>query len=211
MTRAAERTRSALVEAAIAVFAEKGFSGGSVRDITRKAQANQGAINYHFGGKEGLYREVLRATFLAFGEFNLLDAGTLDTVSPHEALRLFVRQLLLPLLKRNQLARYIRIMNWEILQRSEVFQELATTENASLLPLTEKLVRKFLGENADPEAVAVTTLWLVHQGFIFVRDYEHLTRPPFNLKVDESFVDRLVAILSRLLSAGLSGFGAREP
>lgn len=210
MTRAAERTRSALVEAAIAVFAENGFAGGSVRDITRKAQANQGAINYHFGGKEGLYREVLRATFLAFGEFNLLDAETLDTMAPQDALRLFVRQLLLPLLKRNQFARYIRIMNWEILQRTEVFQELATTENTSLLPLTERLVRKFLGSDADPEVIAVTTLWLLHQGFIFVRDYEHLARPPFSITIDDAFVERLADLLGRLLSGGLSGLEIRE-
>ncbi len=53
------------------------------------------------------------------------------------------------------------------------------------------------------------TLWLLHQGFIFVRDYEHLTGPPFNIQRDEAFVDRLVTFLSRLLLTGLSGVGTR--
>ncbi|UVF21186.1 CerR family C-terminal domain-containing protein [Microvirga terrae] len=205
MSRASERTREALIEAAAIVFAEKGYEGGSVRDITRKAGANQAAITYHFGGKEGLYREVLRVAFAALKESDVLDAERLDVLEPREALRLFVRQMLLPLLKRTVLARYIRILNWEILQRTDIFQDLAMAENASLVTSAERLVRRFLGEEASAEEVAVASLWLLHQGFIFVRDYEYLTRPPHNLKVDESFVDRLADFLTRLLASGLAG------
>ncbi|MCB8822633.1 TetR/AcrR family transcriptional regulator [Microvirga rosea] len=205
MIRPADRTRQALVDAAVAVFAEKGYEGASVREITRKAQANQAAITYHFGGKEGLYREVLRATFQAFKAFNLLEPEKLEAMEPQEALRLFVRQQLLPLNKREQLARFIRILNWEVLQRTDAFQELVVSENTSVLPVAEGLVRRFLGEDADPEAVAISTLWLLHQGFIFVRDYEHLGRAPLNFKLDDDFVERLADLLSRLLTAGLSG------
>jgi AcrR family transcriptional regulator len=186
------------------VFAEKGYDGGSVRDITRKANANQAAINYRFGGKDGLYREVLRRAFTALNEANATASGSLDSLEREEALRLFVRQMLLPLLKRNALARYIRILNREILQRTDVFQDLAMAENASLVTSAERLVRRFLG-GASAEEVAVASLWLLHQGLIFVRDYEYLTRPPHNLKVDESFVDRLADFLTRLLSSGLAG------
>jgi AcrR family transcriptional regulator len=191
--------------AATIVFAEKGYDGGSVRDITRKANANQAAINYHFGGKDGLYREVLRRAFTALNEADATASGSLDSLEREEALRLFVRPMLLPLLKRNALARYIRILNWEILQRTDVFQDLAMAENASLVTSAERLVRRFLGEGASAEEVAVASLWLLHQGLIFVRDYEYLTRPPHNLKVDESFVDRLADFLTRLLSSGLAG------
>ena len=59
--RSSEATRGALIEAATTVFAEQGFEAGSVRTITRIAKANQAAITYHFGGKDGLYRAVLRA------------------------------------------------------------------------------------------------------------------------------------------------------
>lgn len=53
------KTRSAIIEAAGELFAEKGFNGVTVRDITNKAQANLSALNYHFGTKEGLYHEVV--------------------------------------------------------------------------------------------------------------------------------------------------------
>ncbi len=42
------------------LFAEHGFDNVTVRDICQQARANVAAVNYHFGGKSGLYDEVLR-------------------------------------------------------------------------------------------------------------------------------------------------------
>jgi AcrR family transcriptional regulator len=42
------------------VFARRGFDGASIREITRGASANLGAITYHFGSKRGLYEAVLK-------------------------------------------------------------------------------------------------------------------------------------------------------
>ena len=54
-------TRAALIAAGRRVFATRGFDGSSVRDITREADANLGAITYHFGSKRALYEAVLTA------------------------------------------------------------------------------------------------------------------------------------------------------
>ncbi|NNF37082.1 MAG: helix-turn-helix transcriptional regulator, partial [Gemmatimonadetes bacterium] len=43
------------------LFAEQGYDGASVRAITSRAEANLGAITYHFGSKQALYHEVLRS------------------------------------------------------------------------------------------------------------------------------------------------------
>jgi AcrR family transcriptional regulator len=53
-------TRDKLLEAAERLFLKKGYEGVSIRDITDSAGANVAAINYHFGGKENLYREFFR-------------------------------------------------------------------------------------------------------------------------------------------------------
>lgn len=50
----AEITRVTLVEAAIRLFAERGYDAVSTRDIADLAAANIGSIAYHFGGKPGL-------------------------------------------------------------------------------------------------------------------------------------------------------------
>jgi len=51
-------TRERLLDAAERLFAERGFRSASVRDITRESSCNIAAVNYHFGGKSNLYREV---------------------------------------------------------------------------------------------------------------------------------------------------------
>ncbi|MFO7870526.1 MAG: TetR/AcrR family transcriptional regulator [Kiritimatiellia bacterium] len=52
-------TRERLMEAGAALFAERGYDAVSVRDITGAADANVGAITYHFGSKENLFGEVM--------------------------------------------------------------------------------------------------------------------------------------------------------
>jgi TetR/AcrR family transcriptional regulator len=57
----ADRTRAALLDAALEEFAAKGFAGARVRDIADRAGVSKDLVNYHFGSKEGLYRAVQQA------------------------------------------------------------------------------------------------------------------------------------------------------
>lgn len=56
-----ERTKAALVDAALEEFAAKGYAGTGVREVAERAGVSKDLIAYHFGSKEGLYRAVQRA------------------------------------------------------------------------------------------------------------------------------------------------------
>lgn len=52
-------TRSIILNAALELFVSHNYDGVSVRQIAELAGCNMGAISYHFGGKENLYRECI--------------------------------------------------------------------------------------------------------------------------------------------------------
>jgi AcrR family transcriptional regulator len=53
-----QQARLRLLDAGLALFADKGFAETSTREIAQVAQVNVAAISYYFGDKEGLYRAV---------------------------------------------------------------------------------------------------------------------------------------------------------
>jgi AcrR family transcriptional regulator len=61
-TKAAQReaTTAALIDAARALFAERGYAGVGTEEIVQRAGVTRGALYHHFrGGKEELFRTVL--------------------------------------------------------------------------------------------------------------------------------------------------------
>jgi TetR/AcrR family transcriptional regulator len=56
-------TRRALVEAASALFSERGFDGVPIDLVAERAGVNKALISYHFRGKHGLYVAVLVSVF----------------------------------------------------------------------------------------------------------------------------------------------------
>ena len=57
---ATDRTRTAILTAAEQLYAERGFSEVTLRDIVAAAGVNLAAVNYHFGSKDNLVNEVFR-------------------------------------------------------------------------------------------------------------------------------------------------------
>ena len=53
-----ENVMNAILDAATAMFAEKGVAGVSIRDIAAKANVNHGLVHRHFGSKENLRLHV---------------------------------------------------------------------------------------------------------------------------------------------------------
>ncbi len=72
-------TREALLEAGSELFAELGFDGASVRAITARADANLGAITYHFGTKEAFYDAVIDRMVRGLADAIM---AALDTAGP---------------------------------------------------------------------------------------------------------------------------------
>lgn len=57
---AGDNAKQALIQAGIEIFGQSGFDAASTRAIAERAGVNQAMISYYFGGKEGLYVDVMQ-------------------------------------------------------------------------------------------------------------------------------------------------------
>jgi TetR/AcrR family transcriptional regulator, regulator of cefoperazone and chloramphenicol sensitivity len=93
-------TRDRLLKAAERLFADRGFKKVTVRDICRAARANVAAVNYHFGDKLGLYREVMQTAIDGMRGTNDAAREAGAGQPPEEQLRryiaIFVHRVLTP-------------------------------------------------------------------------------------------------------------------
>jgi AcrR family transcriptional regulator len=86
--RDAERTREEILAVAMAEFARNGYSGARVDDIAARTRTTKRMIYYYFGGKEGLYIEVLERAYAGIRDHERsLDVGHL---TPSDAVRRLV-------------------------------------------------------------------------------------------------------------------------
>lgn len=82
------RTRQGILDAAHALFAERGYGGAHVNDIVARAGTTKPMIYYHFGSKEGLFAAVLEEVYA--GMRRIEGAVQLADLPPREAMRRLV-------------------------------------------------------------------------------------------------------------------------
>ncbi len=94
----ATSTKDRILDGAERLFGDRGFASTSLRDITAGAGVNVASVNYHFGSKEALLKEVLERRFGPINQERLalldaVDARAADGPPPVEEV---VRAFLLP-------------------------------------------------------------------------------------------------------------------
>jgi TetR/AcrR family transcriptional regulator, regulator of cefoperazone and chloramphenicol sensitivity len=84
-------TKENILRAAIKIFALKGYKASTVREIGLEAgAANLSAVNYHFKGKENLYKTVLEFMFEDANKFIPNEKTPEKELTPKEKLKFFI-------------------------------------------------------------------------------------------------------------------------
>ena len=82
-----EATRTALIAAARALFAERGYAGVGTEEIVRAAGVTRGALYHHFEGKRELFEAVYERIEAELAERIAAGALPANASSPLEAMR----------------------------------------------------------------------------------------------------------------------------
>jgi TetR/AcrR family transcriptional regulator len=106
----ARRTRGAVLDAALALFAARGFEGVSLRDIADAAGTTHGLVRHHFGAKQDVWRAVVAeadARYLAALPADLVDPAEGPRRDPSAALGHLVTGLVLATWQHPEVARLL--------------------------------------------------------------------------------------------------------
>jgi len=143
-----DRTRDQLFEAAGEVFAAKGYDRATSREICDRAGANAAAVNYYFGGFDGLY-----AATLAHAHHRVIQLETLSAIASSDIdARLKLRAVLASIVRL-----LLEPTSWEVrLLGREIASPTPSAQNAlfetEILPKV-RLIRVMIGEliGCDPD------------------------------------------------------------
>ncbi len=175
--RSAE-TRDRLVEAALSIFAARGFEGATTRAIAARAGVALAALPYHFETKEALWRAAATRLFERLREQFVTRVRGLEGVDLRTRLRLLLRDFVLFAASYPELHRFMlqegtgRSARLEWLVETQlrplfgfVRGLVADAEAAGIVPpgRPEHLFYAMIGAASMPYAVAPEFELLTHQ------------------------------------------------
>jgi AcrR family transcriptional regulator len=156
-----QRTRAALLEAAGNVFAEKGFDRATGKEICARAGANVAAINYYFGGIEGLYAAVLRLAHSRVVSVDHLQAVVTREPDARSQLEAILGMLARVITGPASSSWVFRVIGREIVAPSRVFSEMRDKEIFPKLRILRPVVAELMDLPEDHPAVARACISIV--------------------------------------------------
>jgi AcrR family transcriptional regulator len=179
--RNAEATRAAILEAAKSHFAVLGYDCAVLRDIARDAGVDVALVKRYFGGKEALFVEALRASFLSDG-VRAWDRAT------------FARDMAI-MLAGSPYVDEDRTLRFQFLLRAATSPNTAPLLNVLVQDRFLEPIRSWLGgDDADARARVLAASYI---GFLV----ERLIRgEALQGRERDVFIDRVTVIFDTLLS-----------
>lgn len=155
-------TKDKILDAAEVFFADKGFNGTSLREITSQAEVNLAAVNYHFGSKKELIKAVMSRYMNELSPKLELSLQTLsesnDDISLEEVFTAFVQPLLwLNEFKENGTSTFLQLLGRGYTDSQGFLRWFLTTQYPNVISNFVEAVKK-----AYPELSAEEMFWRLH-------------------------------------------------
>jgi AcrR family transcriptional regulator len=204
-------TRERIIEAAGVIFSEKGFDRTTGRQICDLARVNSAAVNYHFGGKERLYVEVLREANRRLINSRAIEVAAQDAGAVEEWLEAVLRALLHTMLDPSPEGWATKVCLREMSAPSIAVEELVELQLRPTAQMIRTLVGQIMNLPIDHLAVVRGSLGLMGQ-LIFIfqnRQTIELIFPDLDLRGDG--IDEMARHIRRVTIAGLSALARDIP
>jgi len=152
-----QRTRQAILDAALALFADKGYFGTSLRDVAGAVGVRESALYNYFPGKEALFEALLEADSALKSEqlSVLFDTPTLDSRQLLERLAEFtLERFMQP--RQQQLFRILMSDGMRLAREGRInLLERMGSSRQELQDLMQRLVDEGFLRDEDPELLVM--------------------------------------------------------
>lgn len=203
-------TRLSLLEAGGAVFAEFGFDRATAKEIALRAGTNAAAVNYHFGGIEALYEDVLAEAHHRLMSYDVLARMITADIDPKEKLRRFIGLLVRVVRTANEDSWPAKVIVRELIAPTPHIDKLRRQEIEPKKALLFGVIAEIIGVAPDHPLVAQAALSTMAPCFMLLvaekRVSEIIPALGRNTTKDEELADRLV----RFTLGGLAALSASE-
>ena len=198
-----EDTRNRLLDAAEALFCEKGFDGTSVRELTAAAGCNLASVNYYFGGKDKLYAEMFRR------QFEMMIRGNLESIEqvmskPGVMLEDLLRAVMEPPIRRviaNETGgKVMRLLVREILNQRIDREVMARDMKGRLFDRLGQAIMQLV-PGIDPDKILLVVFsfdGVILHLFLFMEFYQEM--------MPDLTIDDLLDHMVRFVAAAIRGY-----
>jgi AcrR family transcriptional regulator len=177
-----------LLDAAGEVFAERGFDGATIREITRHAGMNVAAVNYYFRDKDELYGATLRHAHTAACN---LPYEAEATMTAEARIHAFVENLLRRFLDPLRPRWHGQLMAREMAQPTKIFEQLLTEAFRPKCEWLQRAVTELCGKRLQGAELDYVTTSILGQ-CTFYRQNRHVIQRLFpGLFTPDDLVERL--------------------
>ncbi len=156
-TRDPEKTRERILDAAEAIFAERGYAGARVQAIVDRAGVNKRMPYHYFGSKQALYTAVITHRFNELAEAASSAAEpVLEAQGPVAALAALLAAYFDALASR---PRYSRLIQWEAAARWSVLNRVVPRVRAELGRLMVRILHEGMEQGAFDRSLDPDFVW----------------------------------------------------
>lgn len=191
--------RQRILDAAIRLFAQKGFAGVGVREIAAEAGVNIAMISYYFEGKVGILREIMMQFFDLYG---LVFEGIDDTTKPPQEC---VRELICSIVDFVRKNTELTMVSYNELPLDvPEISEFKAERITAIIKRISGLVRRMGLDPKDNFLIAVVGPSLISTIFTNFR-FRPVLQRVFQFRFDDAYYRRYAETIATLFLNGVAG------
>lgn len=193
-----------ILDSAIALFAQKGYSAVGVREISTEANVNIAMISYYFDGKVGILKEIIESFHNKY--LQIIEDAYDESNPPEECARDIIHNIINFVRKNKDLT--LAAFNAMPLDIPEI-EDVKAEKVVRLVKTIKGLIERFGLDPNDPIPISIIGPSLLSSILTHFR-IKPVQKHAFHLKFDETFYARYADIITTLFLYGITGIAEKD-